>query len=61
MQVFTTSTAARVDRGEHLGGPRAEDATLLPFRRVEPDPFVTFSGVHCPRSELVRAGIRLLD
>ena len=61
MQVPSTSTAAPIDRGEEPGVPRTAPAALRAFRRVEPDPFVTFPGDHFPRSELVRAGILALD
>lgn len=56
MQVFTTSEAARIDRGQELGAPHADPAASRPVRRIEPDPFVNFLGVIIPRSELVRAG-----
>ena len=61
MQVPSTSTPAPIDRGEDPDVPRAAPAALRAFRRVEPDPFVTFPGDHFPRSELVRAGIPALD
>ena len=60
MQVFTTSAAARIDRGQEIGVPRAFPAAARAFRLVEPDPFINFLGVHIPRAELVRAGIVLL-
>lgn len=61
MQAFSTSTAARIDREEEIGDPRAERAAPRAFRRIEPDPFVHFLGVIVLRSALVRAGIVLLD
>lgn len=60
MQVFTTSAAARIDRGQEIGVPRALPAASRAFRLVEPDPFISFFGVNIPRAELVRAGIVLL-
>jgi hypothetical protein len=61
MQVFTTSMATRIDRGESLVDPRRKPPALRAFGRVEPDPFVNFPGVHVPCSALVRAGIVVLD
>lgn len=61
MRVFTTSAAARIDRGQEIGVPHAFPAASRAFRLVEPDPFITVFGVQLPRAELVRAGIVPLD
>lgn len=61
MQVPSTSHTAPIARGEGPGVPRAVPVALRAFRRIEPDPFRSFSGNDRLRSELVRAGILALD